>query len=444
MPDINQMDEALARIERSMDDTHGKLAKSVEEQKQQIRDIGGTATTTSVELKKLGERYDQELADYKGELEGYKSELSNLAESNTELKRLFAEQEKAAADREWRESGGKKDIGDVLEKDADYKEFLDRLEKSPRGYRLELKESLRDNYSFNGSEKKAITDGLPELRNVLARNEWTRIFGVYQTDAKRIRDYMTVIPADGAAYAYAERTMFENNAAFQSAEGALKATSNWDFTERLAGSYTLAHSTTVSRQQMRQLPTVIDFMKNELQEGLYDAETRAVLFSDGTGNSFKGITQHERIQLFNETVDSTDTAIDILRKSEDPLEDIRIQGDLYVMNHRDWTKIELLKDEEGRYLWVQVQIGGSARMWRKPVLATPFMTAGMFINGAFKTCAFLLDFARSSIAMYPQHDDLALRNMVLILNEEDIGLAVHTPQGFVVGNLDGSPMGSGS
>lgn len=186
-------------------------------------------------------------------------------------------------------------------------------------------------------------------------------------------------------------------------------------------------------------------MRTELFDGLYDAETQALLFADGTGGGFEGIYNRAGVQRYAEVhAGGGATPIDVLRRSEDPLTDLQLVGDLFVMNHRDWTNIELLKDNEARYLWVNVQVGGSATMWRKPVLPTRFMTQGEFINGGFKRYARLLDFERANLNLYPQHADYAKRNLVLMLAEMTVGLAVTTPEGFVIGNLDGTAMGSGS
>lgn len=449
-----KLDEALAKIEtsitekyekvsKSMDDTHARLAKTVEKQAEEMREHGGTLTATSVELKELTKRYESEIA----ELKEFKSKLD--AET-VEIKEALKELEAKGLDaREWANGNGKKDLFDFFAESDEWKKFDPSKVTSPLYLPLDGGFS---NYSIDcktaatrdGRSRKDITSGLPALREVLARNEWTEIFGLAKTEPVRLRDYMTVESADGNSYSYIERVSFENNAGFQTAEGELKNISNWTYEDRTAGCHIIAHGTTISRQQARQLPSVINSMKTELIDGLYDAETEAILFADGTGGSFVGIMNHPRIQHYAETVVATDTAIDVLRRSEDPLMDLQLESDLFVLNHRDWTNIELLKDDENRYLWVNVQIGGSARMWRKPVLATRFMPRGEFINGGFRKYSRLLDFERANLNIFPQHKDYPQRNLVFLLAEEEIGLAVRTPEGYVIGNLDGSAYGSGS
>ena len=435
-----KLDDVLAGIQNHFQETNDKLAKAVEKQATEIKELGGTNTATSAEIKKLSARYDEQISELKG----------TLAERDAKFEELMENQRKAEAkaveEQEWADAHELKDVGEFFAKSDQWKNF-DAGRNEPM--RLELPGGL-NSFGFKnggsvGRERKDITSGADALRNVLARNEWSQIFGLAGTEPVRLRDHMTVLPATGASYVYTVRTQYENNAAFQASESALKATSNWTFTEDEARAHTIAHSTTISRQQARELPTVISFMRTELFDGLYDAETQALLFADGTAGSFKGIYNRDGVQRYAEThAQGAPTAIDVLRRSEDPLTDLQLIGDLYVMNHRDWTDIEVLKDDADRYLWVNVQVGGSATMWRKPVLPTRFMTRGEFINGGFKRYARLLDFEKATLNLYPQHADLALRNQVLMLAEMVVGLAVTTPEGFVIGNLDGSAMGSGS
>lgn len=455
--DPDKLEEALSKIEttvaekcekvsKSMDSTHSELKKAVDAQAEQMREHGGTLTATSVQIKELTARYESEIAELKEFREKMGAETKSIKESLTEL------ESKGHDASQWAASRGKKDLFEFFAESEEWKSF------NPDNKNVNMYLSVEGGFSnfeintkttgVNGRSRKfddaAIVGGLSEMRNVLARNEWTEVFGLAQTEPVRLRDYMTVEPATGNSYAYIERTSFENNAGFQASEGALKNISNWTYADRTAECHIIAHGTTISRQQARQLPSVINSMKTELIDGLYDAETEAILFADGTGGSFVGIMNHPRIQTYNETVVGTDTPIDVLRRSEDPLMDLQLESDLYVLNHRDWTNVELLKDSENRYLWVNVQIGGSARMWRKPVLATRFMPRGEFINGGFRKYARLLDFERANLNIFPQHKDYPQRNLVFILAEEEIGLAIRTPEGFVVGYLSGEPYGSGS
>lgn len=427
---VELISKELSRIDESVKDTHSKLKEVVERQEQEIKELGGTSTSTRKTLSKLEARYDQEVADIKGLID-------SLGDNYKELQSAIAKAQSEAAEKQWKEAGPeRKNLEKVIEEADGWKDW------NPEGNRTSPIVKIGSIADYEVGGRKDITGG-DALDSVFGRTLWTNtIYGVPFNDNMRLRDYMRVERVEGFSVHYVERTSFDNDAAFQTAPGAPKEESDWNFQEREAKADVLAHWTRITKQQARQTPTVVRFIQNELLEGLYHAETRQILFADGTApGEFTGIFNHPRVQTYSEAV-AGETAIDSLRRSENQLGDFYLMGDLYVVNHRDWTEIELLKDGEERYIWVSVQEGGTARMWRKPVIATRAMPRGHFINGCFRTCATLLDFERAQVQMYPQHSDFATRNMVAMLAEETIGLAITTPEGFVVGNFPG--YGSGS
>ena len=427
---LGQVTKELKKIETSVNETHSQLAEAVERQNSEIKQMGGTSAGTRQDLDTLEKRYDQEYADLKGLMD-------SLGDNYKELKEAFAKNEAEKAEGKWKGASApeRKSLEEILDASKEFKDFNPKTQKESDKIYLGKVSEIR--------EQKDITSGGSDLDSVFGRTLWNNtIFGLPFNDNMRLRDYMTVQGADGYSVHYVERTNYDNNADFQTAPGALKPKSNWDFVEREAKADVLAHWTAITNQQARQTPIVVNYIQNELLEGLYHEETRQILFADGTApGDFTGIFNHDRVQTYNEAV-AGETMIDTLRRSENQLGDYYLVGDLYVLNHRDWTEIELMKDDEKRYIWVSVQDGGTARMWRKPVLTTRAMPRGQFINGAFRSCARLLEFEKAAVQMFGQHDDLAMRNMTAIRAEEYIGLAVTCPQGFVIGGFDGSGSGS--
>lgn len=426
---LDQVSKELKNIKGAVDEAHKQLHEVVQRQEKEIKELGGTTTSTKKELDELEGRYDQVHADLKGLVE-------SLTDDFKELKESMARQEREDAESAWKSADkgkARKSLSEALEASRSFKNFNPDTDKSTDRIALGSLAEYR--------EQKDITGG-SHLDSVFGRTLWNNmIYGLPFNDNMKLRDYMNVQSATGLSVHYVERTDFDNDAAFQTAPGALKLESNWTFTERQAEADVLAHWTRITNQQARQTPVVVNYIQNELVEGLFHAETRQILFADGSApGNFTGIFNHDRVQTYNEGV-MGETMIDTLRRSENQLGDYYLVGDLYVLNHRDWTEIELLKDDDKRYIWVSVQDGGTARMWRKPVLTTRAMPRGNFINGAFKTCATLLDFEKASVQMFTSHDDWAIRNMVLVRAEEYIGLAITCPQGFVVGSF--TP-GSGS
>ena len=74
-------------------------------------------------------------------------------------------------------------------------------------------------------------------------------------------------------------------------------------------------------------------------------------------------------------------------------------------------------------------IGGVT--WGLPAIRTRALAAGSAIVGAWRLGATLFDRQQTVIRVSDQHSDLFIRNQVVILAEERVGLAIHRPALFV-------------
>lgn len=417
----------LKKLDDSVKDTHAKLKETVDQQREEIKSQGVTASETKSELDKLAARYEQEVAELKGFNETHEAKIEELQSNLVDFEAKQAEFAK------FRESkGGCESLKDFLDNHSELKSW-----RQEAGAALEIPVGRFDKYSL--SERKNITGGA-SLDAVLGVTNWATIYGEPVHEWQHMRQYMNVQTATGHSVAYVRRTAFDNQAAFQVA-GDLKADSAHTFEDFSAEACVLAHTADITKQQARSTPSIVDYIRNDLVRGLYDKESVYILYADGTAGSFKGITNTTGVQTYVRGK-AGDTMIDALKRSETQLRDVNKRGTLYVVHHYDWEDIMLAKDSEKRYLWTDVQTGGTERMWQKPVFVTPAQREGTFINGDFQTSAKLLDFEKANAQIFPQHSDFAKRNMALLLAEETISLAVTVPAGFVVGSY--TSIGSGS
>lgn len=431
-----QVARELKRIDSHVKENHKALAETVQRQEKEMRELGGVTTQTKAALAKLEETYANQVA----ELKGYHNDLTGKIQ---ELKEVQAEMEDERKEMQARRAllnagAGAKSVGEAFEGNELWNNWeVESQTNSPR-----IKLGRIDDWKVRGAKSRKDITGGASLNAVLGITNWQDIYGEPVIENEHLRAYMNVESASGHSVAYVRRTAFANNAAFQAAEGDLKAVSNHTFQDFDAKACVLAHRSTISKQQARSTSTVVNYVQNDLLNGLYHVESRQILFGDGSTGNIEGITNVDGIQNYVRGV-AGDTKIDALRRSETQLQGIYMRGDLYVVNHEDWEAMELTKDDDKRYLWVSVQEGGTARMWRKPIFVTPAMSQGDFINGAFRVGATLLDFENAGVQIFTQHADYPARNLLLILAEETIGLAVMVPAAFVVGNYTSVGSGSG-
>jgi HK97 family phage major capsid protein len=78
-------------------------------------------------------------------------------------------------------------------------------------------------------------------------------------------------------------------------------------------------------------------------------------------------------------------------------------------------------------------------LWGRPVVESDAMPEDQFLVGAFRLAATLFDREQATIAISTEDRDNFIKNMVTILCEERLALAVARPAAFVHG---GFPAGS--
>lgn len=223
---------------------------------------------------------------------------------------------------------------------------------------------------------------------------------------------------------------------------ALKPQTELQFEPAQAPIRTIAHWEAAHRNTLDDEPQLRSIIDTELLYGLRLAEDDELLNGDGTGEHLMGILRTPGVQVYPggvspSPVQAGDTRIDAIRRAI-----TRVQLALYeptgvVLHPLDWERIETTKDANLNYIIAaSVAVGGEKRVWRLPVVATPAMQEGTALVGAFGLGAKVYDRQRSNIRVAEQHADFFLRNAVVILAEERLGLTVARPESFVKINLE--------
>src|SRR3546814_6282577 len=75
------------------------------------------------------------------------------------------------------------------------------------------------------------------------------------------------------------------------------------------------------------------------------------------------------------------------------------------------------------------------RLWGRPVVETQAMTAGNFLTGAFRLSAQIFDRQDARVEVSTEDSDNFRKNLVTILAEERLALAVYRPEAFIRGGF---------
>jgi len=315
-----------------------------------------------------------------------------------------------------------KSIGEQFVESEGFKSFAaSGFSKSARGADLQIKATLTS----------ATTDAAGSVGDAV---QTTRLPGILPLPQRRmtVRDLLTPGRMDGNSLEYVKETGFTNSAA-PVAEGASKPGSDLKFDLVTTSAKVIAHWMKASKQilsDVSQLQSVID---QRLLYGLAYVEENQLLNGDGTGQNLNGIIPQATAYSAPIAL-SSPTSIDRIRLAmlQAALAEYPATG--HVMHPADWTWIETLKDTTGRYIIGNPQGSITPTLWSLPVVQTQAMTIDKFLTGAFKLGAQVFDRWDARVETGYVNDDF-IKNLVTILAEERLALAVYRPEAFIYGDF---------
>lgn len=267
----------------------------------------------------------------------------------------------------------------------------------------------------------------------------TRLPGIDQTPKQRlfIRDLIAPGRTQSNTIYYVKQTGFTNNAAAVP-ENTTKPYSDIQFAEETTPVRTIAHMFKASKQILDDFAQLQSTVDAEMRYGLKYVEEQEILFGDGTGAHLKGIIP--QAVAFNPAFAvEKQSGIDVLRLAMLQAQLARFPASGHVLHFTDWARIELTKDELGRYILANPAQLTTPTLWGLPVVATEAAQfLGKFLTGAFNSGAQLFDREDANVVISTENADDFEKNMISIRCEERVALAVYRPEAFVFGALAGS------
>lgn len=263
----------------------------------------------------------------------------------------------------------------------------------------------------------------------------TRVPGVLALPQRRmtVRDLISPGQMDGNALEYVKETGWTNNAATV-AETAAKPQSTIKFDLVTTTAKVIAHYVKASRQILSDASQLASLIDQRLRYGLAYKEEQQLLNGDGTGQNLLGIIP--QATAYSDPISmSSPTQIDMIRLALLQAELAEYPSTGVVMNPIDWTRIELQKDADGRYIIGNPQGTMGATLWNRPVVTTQAMTVDKFLAGAFRLGAQVFDRWQARVEVATENEDDFIKNMVTILAEERLALAVYRPEAFIYGDF---------
>ena len=251
-----------------------------------------------------------------------------------------------------------------------------------------------------------------------------------------IRDLLMPGRTNQASIQYPKETGFTNSAATHTeTAGTTKPQSEIKFDIVTTSVTTIAHWVLATRQILDDAPMLQSYIDGRLRYGLKLVEENQLLNGGGTGTDLNGIYTQATASTANLAVVSAPTKIDVIRVAmlQATLAEFPPNG--VVLHPTDWAGIELTKDTAGAYIIGSPQDSAQPRLWGLPVVETQAMALDKFLVGSFNMGAQIFDREDANVAVSTEDSDNFRKNLVTILAEERLALAVYRPESFVKGDF---------
>lgn len=279
---------------------------------------------------------------------------------------------------------------------------------------------------------KAITSAANSAGDGVAPD---RLAGV-QTLAQRrltVRDLISPGRTASNLVQFLQETGFTNNAA-ATGENTRKPESSIAYDLKQAAVVKIPHFIKASTEILADFPQLQSLIDVKLRYGLKLVEEAQLLKGSGVGNNLNGI--YTQATAYSAPIAlSGATRIDVLRLALLQAELAEYPSTGIVLHPTDWAAIELLKDDTGAYIFANPQSLAQPALWGRPVVATQAMTLDTFLVGAFQLGAQVFDREQDQVTIATENEDDFVNNLVTILAEERLALAVYRPEAFIKGDI---------
>jgi len=383
---------------KDFDKKAGDLSDAIAKSEEEIKTHGRVLEETKGLIVELGKKTEKAEAEFEARMHA----LEQLAQ--------------AANDDE----PAKKSLGQLFVESEGLKKFAAKTWHKGQSEPLELKDIT--------SGAASAGDGIWSYRDPeLVSNPYRPLM---------LRNLIPTVPVNSNLVEWVQ-TNVRTNSADAVSETGTKPKSDLTYDKKETPVRKIAHYFKTSSEVLQDVPRLQAEINNEGFEMLRQVEEDQLLEGDGTGVNLTGLIPQATGFDYG-LVESGDTRVDVLRRAILQVRQSFYSASGIVLNPADWAAIELMKDGENRYLFSSVTNGAEPRLWRLPVVESDALTEGEFLVGAFRQAATIYDRMVAAVYISTENEDDFIKNMVSILFEERLALAVKRPLAFVHGNLSGS------
>jgi HK97 family phage major capsid protein len=394
----------------------------------ELQEVKSALDKISDQTKEIGEKAMAEAQKGIAMASGQKERVDELLVKQGELQSALREvQQKLAAGTD-AAAQGQKSMGQQAVESDEIKAYANGSQRLRKGQSIEIGVKYINSSVAAGAG------------NVGAAIEPNRLPGMLQVPTRRffIEDLVAPGRTDKPIIIYNKETGFVNNTA-PVGEGQRKPESSISMATVNETVKKIATFMKASTEILADLPGLQSFIDFRLRYMLRFRKEAQMLMGSGVGNNLNGIYTQATAFAAPAGAATATTSIDRLRIALLQAELAEFPSDGLVLNPIDWTNIELQKDTTGQYLIGNPQGALAPTLWGRPVIATQAMTVGSFLAGAFQLGAQVFQREDAAVVIATENEDDFVNNLVTILIEERLAMAVYRPEAFVKGSLVVAP-----
>lgn len=311
---------------------------------------------------------------------------------------------------------GEQSWGEQFAEAPEVKAFAEEMSR-PGRVRIDVKTTMTTASDSAGALDVPYRDGIVTM----ARRRMT------------IRNLMPVVGIGSGSVEYPKQTG-RTNAAAMVAEGGAKPESAYAFEMQSVASKVIAHWIPASRQILDDAPQLQGIIDTELRYGLQLMEETQLLNGDGTGQNLNGLVPNAT--AYSAPITMADpTMIDTIGLAVLQASLAEYPADGIVMHPADWMRIRLIKNADGEYILGAPGANVPPVLFGLPVVATQAMTVDKFLVGNFQAAGTIYDRWAPRVEVSTEHADFFTRNLVAILAEERLALAVKQATALTYGDF---------
>lgn len=313
------------------------------------------------------------------------------------------------------------------------------LKESRIGSEINSNSGANESASVNfGMGVKDIVDAPGDAAEGITPTERIPDISTEPRRTPQVTDLLPVEPVGTGSVDFVQEVATPNDVGSQGNQGDALPQSEYRFEEKTASIETIGHHVPVALQLLDDVERLESVIRRVMDTDLQNKVDRKALLDDGTSGQLDGLVPNSRAydpNLEAEIVDSggnaTVTDLDRIMVGITQLTRDSFSPTGIILSSLNWSAIQLIKDNEGRYVFVQPQSESSPRLFGLPVADTNALPEGSAHIGAYEQAAQIADREESGVQVSTEHADNFTKLRATLRVYVRLQVLVRRPNGLI-------------